>query len=187
MAQSDLSAVLRYLQRLGTPGDNLADAEFLRKFVTHHDEAAFTELLKRHGPMVWTTCRRLLTQSADVDDAFQATFLVLIRRASSLQRPEQLGPWLHGVACRVAVRLRRTAARHRECPLPPEELSARESAQPDLVWTDLRSVLDEEVNRLPERYRLPFIMCFFQGLTNEETAPTGSSQGDGPVSARTGS
>src|SRR5262249_31616689 len=107
----------------------------------------------------------------DAEDAFQATFLILVRKAGSLGRPELLGNWLYGVAYRTAARARAEATRRRfrEVPLIDRDLPAKEST-PDGVWRDLRPVLDEEINRLPDKYRAPFVLCYLEGKTNEEAA-----------------
>jgi RNA polymerase sigma factor (sigma-70 family) len=172
VARTSLDSLLHYLRRLGSEGTDAAedgDPHLLRRFATRGDEAAFTALVRRHGPMVWSVCSRLLPQTPDVEDAFQATFLVLVRKAHAIRKPELLGPWLYGVAWRVADKVRRAAgrrrARERELGDPPAPDSTA-----DLVWRDLRPLLDEEVGRLPEKYRTPFVLCYLEGLTNEEAA-----------------
>jgi RNA polymerase sigma factor (sigma-70 family) len=180
MGATTLEPLLRYLRRLGPDGAAAGeddDARLLARFVQTRDEEAFTALVRRHGPLVWGACTRLLPGSADAEDAFQATFLVLVRKARGLRRPERLGPWLYGVARRAALKVRSTAARRREQALG--EATLADHVPPDAVWRDLRPVLDEEVGRLPEKYRTPFVLCYLQGLTNEEAArrlgcPTGT-------------
>ena len=167
-------------ERFGTIFDGgttlgLGPAELLHRFADHRDEGAFAALVDRHGPMVLATCRRILPDHADADDAFQATFLVLARKASSLSDPDRLAPWLHGVARRVAVRARTRSARRSEVEgegrgdhaLVPHEAEARE----------LRAVLDEELARLPAKYRDPLVLCYLEGLTHDEAA----NQLDWPV------
>src|SRR5438045_820532 len=101
MAEGMLNAVLHYLGRLhGGGGEEPDDAELLRRFAACRDEAAFAALVARHGPMVWGVCRRLLVRPQDAEDAFQAVFLVLLRKCQGLLRPDLLGPWLHAVALR---------------------------------------------------------------------------------------
>jgi RNA polymerase sigma factor (sigma-70 family) len=171
MAHVAWNSILRQVRRFARPDDGgqSCDAALLNRFTSIRDQEAFLTLVERHGPMVWGLCRRLLPRLADAEDAFQATFLVLVRKASGLRRPELLGAWLHGVAYRVAIRLRATVARRysKERPfadLPaPDVLSANEQSE-------LRLLLDDEVNRLPERYRVPFVLCHLEGLTNEEAA-----------------
>jgi RNA polymerase sigma factor (sigma-70 family) len=171
MAPGMLHAVLHYLHRLngaglGEPPD---DAELLRRFAAARDEAAFAALIGRHGPMVWGVCKRLLRRPQDAEDAFQATFLVLVRKSHSLLRPDLVGPWLHAVAVRTASRLRAEVLRRDQRERPVVEEPVME-ATPDLVWRDLRPVLDEEVGRLPAKYRAAFILCHLEGLTNEAAA-----------------
>ncbi len=171
MAPGMLNAILHYLHRLNgaAPGELPDDAELLRRFAAKHDEAAFAALVARHGPMVWGVCKRLLHRTPDAEDAFQATFLVLVRKSHSLLRPDLLGPWLHAVALRTATRLRAEVARRqqRERPLVEEPVM---EATTELVWRDLRPVLDEEVGRLPAKYRTAIILCHLEGLSNEAAA-----------------
>jgi RNA polymerase sigma factor (sigma-70 family) len=171
MAHVAWNSILRHLRRLGPAGagGDVSDASLLRQFAAGRDEGAFAALVDRHGPMVWGVCRRRLPHAADAEDAFQATFLVLVRKAGSIHRPETLGPWLHGVAYRVCARVRSAASRRRETELRFTDPPAGETL-PDTDRWELRAVLDEEVNRLPERYRVPFVLCHLDGLTNEEAA-----------------
>jgi RNA polymerase sigma factor (sigma-70 family) len=155
------------------------DQELLRRFVQHRDETAFALLVERHGPMVLGVCRRILGNTHDAEDAFQATFLVLVRRADSLESPELLGSWLYGVAYRIARKARAQAGRR--CQQERQAASVASTTEPltDLAWRELRDTLDDELNRLPEKYRLPLVLCYLQGLTNEEAArrlgwPSGS-------------
>jgi RNA polymerase sigma factor (sigma-70 family) len=171
MAHVAWMSILRHIRRLGVTGvsADVSDTDLMYRFIVDRDENAFAALIGRHGPMVWGVCRRLLPLAADAEDAFQATFLVLVRKASSLRQPDSVGPWLHGVAHRVAIRLRKDAARRRakERPLvdPP---AARVPSDTDR--NELRLLLDEEVNRLPAHYRVAFVLCQLEGLTNDEAA-----------------
>ncbi len=145
------------------------DAELLRRFIAGRDETAFAALVARHGPVVRAACRRVLGDTADADDAFQATFVVLVRRAGAIARPELLGNWLYGTAYRTACRARVDAARRRM----KERRAASPAAAtppPTLDWIDVRPILDEEIDRLPERFRTPFVLCHVEGKTNEEAA-----------------
>jgi RNA polymerase sigma factor (sigma-70 family) len=147
----------------------LSEWQLLERFVAHRDELAFQVLVSRHGPMVLGICRRMLGNSADVDDAFQATFLVLLRRAGSLGPGDAIAGWLHGVAVRVA-RLARSAAARRG---KREQLGiAVEDCVVDPLVDDpeLRQVLDEEINRLPFKYRAPIVLCYLEGQTHEQAA-----------------
>src|SRR5437764_7277000 len=106
MATAQAFPILRYIRRVYGAADGEGDAALLGRFAGQRDAEAFAALVRRHGPMVLSVCRRLLGDGHDADDAFQATFLVLLRKAGSLRRPGQLGPWLHGVASRVALKAR---------------------------------------------------------------------------------
>jgi RNA polymerase sigma factor (sigma-70 family) len=143
------------------------DRQLLGEFATGRDEEAFAELVRRHGPMVLGVCRQLLRHEQNAEDAFQATFLVLARKAGSIRSPEALPNWLFGVATRMATRQRTLAGRRqaREVPLVDSLPTRPEAMQPR---AELWSVLCEEIGRLPERYRIPFILCYLDGETNEE-------------------
>jgi RNA polymerase sigma factor (sigma-70 family) len=145
------------------------DGELLRRYVVARDDSAFEALLRRHGPMVLGVCRRLLGCAQDVDDAFQATFLILIRRASAIEHGDRVANWLYGVAYRVAVRARVQAAKRRDRQQPLTDV-ARDDAPKPGVEEAVRVLLDEEVNRLPARYREAIVCCYLEGRTQEETA-----------------
>jgi RNA polymerase sigma factor (sigma-70 family) len=171
MSQGSLLHVAGYLRRLAPPGHlvGLADEQLVCLFVSQSDEGAFELLVQRHGPMVLGVCRRLLRRAEDVEDAFQATFLVLARKANTLARPEALPAWLHGVALRIA---RKARQRRPLAPLP-EDLPQKEP-----VHSDLAELFDIELARLPERYQVPIVLCCLEGLSREETAKRlGQSEG----------
>lgn len=148
----------------------VADAVLLQRFAQHRDEAAFAELVERHGPLVRRVCRRALADPAAADDAFQATFLVLARKAGAIQYPERLAGFLHGVACRAA-RKASSAQRLRQWPADaPEPADPRPDPLAELSARDLLTAIDEEVARLPENNRLPVILCCLEGLSLEEAA-----------------
>ncbi len=145
------------------------DRQLLERFVADADANAFASLVQRHGPMVLGVCRQILRQEQDAEDAFQATFLVLSRKAGSIRAAEALPSWLYGVARRLALRSKSAVARRqaREVALveaPPASLA------PDSAVEDLAPVLHEEIGRLPEKYRIPFVLCYLDGKTNEEAA-----------------
>jgi RNA polymerase sigma factor (sigma-70 family) len=180
MSRDRLQALIGQLRRaVQEPGSGaLTDADLLARWVNGRDEAAFEVLLWRHGPMVLSVCRRLLRCAQDAEDAFQATFLALVRKAGSIGKREAVSSWLFKVAYRAALR---AGARAGPVKGTDPRYLAFVAVQPhdDLVWRDLRPVLDEEVRRLPERYRVPFILCYLEGKTNEEAAremgcPTGT-------------
>ncbi|HEV3143893.1 MAG TPA: sigma-70 family RNA polymerase sigma factor, partial [Gemmataceae bacterium] len=145
------------------------DSELVERFTVHREEAAFAALVRRHGPLVFGVCRRVLNDPQAAEDCFQETFLVLARKAGSLRGPEALGPWLYGVAMRTALKARARAARRREC---ERRASVTEMVAPSdgLVWQDLKPFLDEAIAGLPEKYRTPFVLHHLEGLTVAEVA-----------------
>jgi RNA polymerase sigma factor (sigma-70 family) len=171
MANAQLVVVLRQLRRLAVtrPVDDLPDGELLDRFRSGRDEAAFAALVRRHGRLVLGVCRRVLRHEQDAEDAFQAAFLVLARRAGSIRKPGSLGSWLYGVAYHIASQARRQAHRR--------ERRERQAAEPapagpcaDTPWSDWQPVLDEEIQRLPAKYRLPLVLCYLEGKSNREAA-----------------
>ncbi len=170
MPDEALQTLVRGLRRLADhSGGGLSDAELLERFISARDQAAFEVLVWRHGPLVLGVCRRLLRQAQDIEDAFQATFLALVRKAGSISKRQAVGSWLYKVAYRVALALRAATQRH----AGHEQEWTEPAAEPgpdEVLWRDLRPVLDEEVGRLPEKYRAPFILCCLQGKTNDEAA-----------------
>jgi RNA polymerase sigma factor (sigma-70 family) len=163
-------ALLHHLRRLATPTVPATDANLLERFVRCRDEEAFAAIVGRHGPLVYGVCRRLLTDADAVDDCFQATFLVLARRAASVQAPEALAGWLYGVSRRIA---RKARARHPFSSLPGEHLlrsARRDDPLTVLTAREVLDILDEEMHRLPTAYRLPLVFCCLEGLSQEEAA-----------------
>jgi cytochrome c peroxidase len=146
----------------------LPDQELLQRFHAHQDQAAFHALLCRHGPMVLDVCRGLLGNEADADDAFQATFLILVRQAGSIRKTASLGSWLHGVAYRTALKARAQSATRQKY---EARVPVRQASEPDeLSWREVRQLLHEEVSGLPERYRAPLVLCYLEGATQEAAA-----------------
>jgi RNA polymerase sigma factor (sigma-70 family) len=170
MSAKPLTAVLRYLRRVAQTGSDAAgDAGLLGRFVIHNDEAAFERLVSLYGPMVLGLCRRLLRQEQDAEDAFQATFLILARKAGAIGKHKALAGWLYKVAYRVACRARpRTLVLTNVPPMLLDQPAGERDA--DVIWRDLRGVLDREIAALSESYRLPIVLCYFQGKSNEEAA-----------------
>ncbi len=168
MATPPAGSFLRQLRRLALrPHDAaLTDGQLLRSFLNRRDEAAFEALVRRHGPMVRGVCRRVLRNVHDADDAFQAVFLVLLRKAPALATREVVGDWLHGVAYRTALKARAAEARRRV----KERQTPRREAIKEESWPEWRTLLDQEVGRLPEKYRLPVVLCDLQGRTRNEAA-----------------
>jgi RNA polymerase sigma factor (sigma-70 family) len=171
MAIPQANLLLQYIRRLAAEGAAPAssDAELLRHFLGEGDEAAFTALVQRHGAMVWQVCISALAQREDAEDVFQATFLVLARKAGSVRKQESLASWLHGVALSLARKVRGRNLRRRTNGCPPLD---RVAARPmeELTWRELRQVLHEELSRLPEKNRLPILLCHLEGRTQDEAA-----------------
>jgi RNA polymerase sigma factor (sigma-70 family) len=158
------------LLHLGRVG-GLSDGQLLDRFLARRDEAAelaFAVLVERHGPMVLRVCRGILRDAHDAQDAYQATFLVLVRRAASIRSKDSLASWLHGVACRVARTARSASARRRTHEQRCCVLGVHSPVQPGDL--DLAPVLHEEIERLPARYRAAIVACHLQGLTHEQAA-----------------
>ena len=166
MTPRSLCAVLRTLTDTGPP---VSDAELLRRFQAN-DERAFAELVKRYGRLVWTVCRSLTRSEADADDAFQATFLVLVENAKKVRDAGKLSAWLHGVAYKVCAKARRSAERRssRERVVAPREGTG--SAVPDSAWDRALAAVHEEVAKLPEPLRVPFVLCCLEGTGVTEAA-----------------
>jgi RNA polymerase sigma factor (sigma-70 family) len=146
--------------------EGISDGQLLRRFLNDRDERAFAVLVRRHGSMVLGVCRRILGNHADAEDACQAALLVLVRKAPSLSRRELIGDWLHGVARRTALKSRSAAARRRAL----EPAMARPEAQGEQNRNDWLARLDKEIARLPEKYRLPIILCDLEGKTRQQTS-----------------
>jgi RNA polymerase sigma factor (sigma-70 family) len=171
--------LLRYIYRLGVrpEPDEATGAALLRRFISEGDDRAFTALVDRHGPLVLRVCRRVLGAGEDAEDAFQATFLVLARKAATLRHREALSAWLHGVARRVALKARSARARQShwwaesipfDRPLPV--VDPRPDPLAEFSGRELVMIIDEEVQRLPEAYRLPVLLCCLEGHSLEEAA-----------------
>jgi RNA polymerase sigma factor (sigma-70 family) len=183
MAAHSDRAVRRQIDRLfqGGSGAGLPEWQLLERYLDRRDETAFEAIVARHGPMVLGVCRRVLDDPHAAEDAFQATFLVLVRKARTLGARDAIGHWLYGVAHRVAVRARADAVRRRArerdgaaaaAPVPAEEPGR----------SALAAVLDDELSKLPARYRAPIVLCYLEGLTHEAAAdrlgwPVGTVKG----------
>jgi RNA polymerase sigma factor (sigma-70 family) len=171
MAQAQLGPVVRHLRKLaaGLPEPGLTDAQLLHHFRVRRDEGAFAALVARHGRLVLAVCRQVLRHAQDAEDAFQATFLVLARQAGSIRRTEAIGSWLYRVAYRVATKAgtamaKRRIHERRVNSVPPREPSS------EAAWREIQAVLREEVERLPEKYRAPFVLCCLEGQSGAEAA-----------------
>src|SRR5262245_6876029 len=158
-----------------------SDAALLQHFISRRSEDAFAALLKRHGPLVFAVCLRALREHTDAEDAFQATFLVLARKAGSIRKQETLPAWLHRVALNICRTIKLAATRRQAHERQAIDMSQTPSPD-DVELRDWQSVLHEEVDHLPEKYRIPVVLCYLQGLTHEEAArrlgwPVGSVKG----------
>jgi RNA polymerase sigma factor (sigma-70 family) len=169
MPGASMNRVVQFLRRTVAPTGSEEDGELLRRFIAAGEEAAFAGLVRRHGAMVFGVCRRLLNDIHDAEDAFQATFLVLARRAASVRKPDAVASWLYGVAYRVARKARTVQRNNRPLADAPEPTSSADPVA-EATWRELRPVIDEELNRLPEKYRAPLVLCYLEGRTNEEAA-----------------
>ena len=171
MKNSGMHAAIRELGTLFNEGavGMLSDGQLLDRFVERRDASAFEAIVERYGPLVWGVCRRVLRDHHDAEDAFQATFLVLARKAASVMPREKLGNWLYGVAFQTAMKARATRAKRRVRERPAWEMTEPE-AVPDEHADELLSRLDREVTRLPEKYRMPIILCELEGKTHRQAA-----------------
>lgn len=173
MARDLAGSARRQLHTLFDVGvtSGLTDGQLLERFATRGGDAselAFAALVERHGPMVLRVCRSIVRDDHEAMDAYQATFLVLVRRGSTLWVRDSLGPWLHRVACRAAGHLRCAASRRRDL---EQRLAATVAEHSDAETTkELTAILHEELDRLPERFRVPILLCDLEGRTCEETA-----------------
>jgi RNA polymerase sigma factor (sigma-70 family) len=167
MATAQPGGVLRHLRRTALRQDDLSDGQLLEGFLAGRDEAAFEVLLGRHGPMVLSVCRRVLGNDADAEDAFQATFLVLIRKANAVRRRNALASFLYGVARNTALKARAMNHKRRS---KEQEAAQRAAAAAPSREEPLDERLDEELGRLPDRYREALVMCDLEGRTLKEAA-----------------
>jgi RNA polymerase sigma factor (sigma-70 family) len=171
MATGQIHPVIRYIRKLAGagPAGEATDAQLLARFIKNRDESAFAMIVERHGPMVLNICRRMLNDAHEVDDVFQAVFLVLVRKAGSVGKPELLANWLYGVACRTAAKARGQAYRRQAYVKEMVDMPATDTTS-DHAWQELRPVLDEELKTLPDKYRAPLVLCYLQGKTYTEAA-----------------
>jgi RNA polymerase sigma factor (sigma-70 family) len=170
MPDRPLQTVLRQLRRFSQDAERVSDAQLLERFVNRRDEAAFELLVWRHEHLVLSVCRRVLHDLHDAEDAFQATFLALVRRGKSISKRDSLASWLYRVAYRVAVRARsRTGRREKHLGIDPPAAPGHDPAD-GTAWQEARRVLDEEVCRLPEKYRVPIILLYLEGKSYDEVA-----------------
>jgi RNA polymerase sigma factor (sigma-70 family) len=184
MADGRLNAILRHLgdSALSRDGIALTDAQLLDRFLRERDGGAFEALMHRHGPMVLGVCRRVVGNTDDAEDAFQTTFLVLVHKAATIVPRERVGPWLYGVAYHTALKARYLADRRRGREIQVDKVPEREVVERQPA-PDLRPLLDQELSRLPEVYRIPVVLCDLGGKPREEVARQ-LSVPEGTVSSR---
>jgi len=180
MSADKLHQTIRYLRRtaLNADSNGMADGQLLLCFLNEGEDAAFEILLRRHGRMVLGVCQRILKNSSDAEDAFQATFLVLLRKADSLLDRQTIGNWLYGVAHHVALKARAAAGKRRLKERQAAEARAAELPVEEILWQEWRPLLDQEVQRLPPKYRNLIILCDLEQKSYKEAATlTGCSAG----------
>jgi len=148
---------------------HLSDGQLLKRFFQGHEDAAFAALVARHGAMVYNVCRRVLAHSSDAEDAFQAAFLVLVRKGGALRQPGQLASWLYGVAYRTARKVKARASVRAKIERKAGAMQIERDVK-DLTLDELRGILDEEIAQLPEKYALPLVLCYLEGKTNPQAA-----------------
>ncbi len=183
MVSGQLGQIIRYIHRIAAGQANqLSDFGLLDRFSSGHDQEAFGHLVQRHGRLVLGTCRRVTQDWHAAEDCFQAVFLVLATKAGSLRPTESLGPWLHAVAMRVALKARTQAAKRR-IRERKAAVSISDNQRDDLAWRELGSFLDDAIAHLPSKHRIPFVLCYMQGRTVKETAEE-LGQPIGTVAAR---
>jgi RNA polymerase sigma factor (sigma-70 family) len=170
MAANQMKHVIKSLRTaVLRDGAGMTDGELLEFFVRHRDDAALAALVRRHGQMVWGVCRRILSHHQDAEDAFQATFLVFVRKAAAIQQKQLVANWLHGVAQHTATKARAVAVRR-----SGRERQVLQMPEPAVVdrerWNDLQPLMDQELSSLPEKYRILLVLCDLEGRTRKEAA-----------------
>jgi RNA polymerase sigma factor (sigma-70 family) len=169
MSAATLNALIAHCRALCRPRSQASDTELVRRFARERDTAAFEELLERYAPMVWGVCRRILRREADCEDAFQATFLALVRKPDSIDPGQSLGAWLHTVAVRIALKaIARSRRQHREAVLAERRTGG--DVADEVCSRELFRMVDEEIERLPPSLREPLVLCCLQGRTRDEAA-----------------
>jgi RNA polymerase sigma factor (sigma-70 family) len=169
--KATLGDVLVYLRMICATQEarGLSDGDLLGRFLASGDQDAFSVLVQRYGPMVYGVCKRVLGDVHIAEDAFQAVFMVLVRRAGSISRRKPLGGWLHAVARRIALKARAQSAARRDRERRSASMMPSDFLN-ELTQRELRTVLDEEIGRLPEKYRVPIVLCYLEGKTQEQAA-----------------
>src|SRR5260370_41597065 len=168
MATRQINSVLEHIRRLaeGREASSWTDRQLLERFINKNEEA-FTVRVRRQGAMVMSWGWRILRDGADAEDVFQATFLVLARKARSIRKQESIGGWLYRVAFRLALRVRAKAAK-RGNPTPPRPAASPPDLLAEISWQEVCTALDEELARLPDHCRAPLVLCYLEGKTQDE-------------------
>jgi RNA polymerase sigma factor (sigma-70 family) len=166
MPTAQIEKVIRHVRKVVVGDGGKSDSQLLDSFLAANDQAAFEALVRRHGPMILAVCRRVLKNRHDAEDAFQATFLVFVRKAASIQKRELLANWLYGVAHRTAMKARTASARRCKQEARVDAMPQTELASPD----ELIPRLDEALARLPEKYRVPVVLCDLEGMSRPDAA-----------------
>lgn len=171
MNEKSIGAILEHIRGLAAMDSlgHLTNAQLLTRFLESQEAGAFSVLLHRHGSMVWRVCQRVLHHRQDTEDAFQATFLTLVRSAPTIRKHDSLAAWLHGVAFRLSRRLQQEKARREAVGSQIEAVSSGDSTEL-ACEREVQAVFDEELNRLAEKYRMPLVLCCLEGKTRDEAA-----------------
>jgi RNA polymerase sigma factor (sigma-70 family) len=171
MPTSGLQKVVQHLRDIAYRQEAAAmtDGQLLERYLAQHDEVAFAVLVRRHASLVWNACRRILDNHHDAEDAFQATFLVLVRKAASIARKDMLANWLYGVAHRTALKAKSAITKRRDRERLAAQLAQGQTDRPEL-WSNLLPVLDQELSRLPDKYRACIVLCDLEGKTRKDAA-----------------
>jgi RNA polymerase sigma factor (sigma-70 family) len=171
MANPQATVLLRHLRKLATAENTgrICDGQLLQRFTLDGDDDAFAALIQRHGPMVLGVCRRVLHHQQDAEDAFQATFFVLARRAGAIRHQECLSSWLYQVAYHTAARARAASLKRSSHPRETRDMHQADPLD-EITWRELRGLLDEELHRLPDKLGSPLVLCYLQGKTQDEAA-----------------
>src|SRR5215475_1370820 len=169
--ETQINEVVDSLRRaaLGQADGGFTDGQLLARFIEQRDQAAITALVQRHGPMVWGVCRRILRHHHDAEDAFQASFLVLVRKAASIRQREMTANWLYGVAHQTAMKARALRAKRRTREKQGTAMPEPQAPEQD-PRNDLQPLLDQELSRLPDKYRVAIVLCDLEGKTRQEAA-----------------
>lgn len=176
MAAGVMNRIVKRLTKavLSAQGGDIPDGQLLQYFLDRQDEVAFAALVRRHGPMVLGVCRRILGNSHDADDAFQAAFYVLVRKGDTIVPREMVGNWLYGVAYRTAMKARAVLAKRKYKERPVSHMLLNEvphaEGLDENLWRELQAQLDHELNRLPDKYRVPVVLCDLEGKTRHDVA-----------------